>query len=125
MCQLLRHPFITNEDVIDIPAAPRAAVSQEERARIVKQAVNIREDDLASIASPKSIKPAIEVDSSGDDSEYATNGQNPKAPFSFVSKQPTPQKEKEKGRMEKFKETIKSGAHSSSAKKEKQSKGNS
>ncbi len=96
VCQLLRHPFITNADVIDLPREPSSSVvlmSEEEKSRIVHRVENIkndeREDELASITSPKSIRPAIEADSGVDESEYMTNGphNNVNAPFTFVPKQ--------------------------------------
>ena len=89
VCQLLRHPFITNADVIDLTASHQL-LSNEDRVRIVKQASNVRNEhneEVASITSPQSVKPMIELDSSIDDSEYITNGHNNKIPFNFVSKQ--------------------------------------
>ena len=89
VCQLLRHPFITGADLED-PERDSKLLSNEQKAKIVEQMSNVKgeneEEAIASIASPKSIKPAIEIDSSLDDSEYITNGQ--KQTFNFVSKQP-------------------------------------
>jgi len=83
--KLLHHPFITGEDIIDLTAQPKL-FSNADRAAIVKQASN-KVENYDSIASPQSVKPAIEIsENSLDESDYITSGQNQKAHFYVVDK---------------------------------------
>ena len=93
MCKLLRHPFITNEDVNDLTASAKL-LNGEQKKKIVKQ---IASGTTHEEPSPIQAQPVIEVDSSIDESDFLTNQPKDKPNYNFVIKEgaPIPSNDKE------------------------------